>query len=360
MGQELELQNEEKKRKHAAWGKFGVKLIENEVVLSGKMTKVESFMLTDPKKETVIQDEANLKEAKAQAAELKEMRLQVTSPLEKVKSRLMEHEKRAADLIKDYTNKIIVVKRVIESERAAAGAKEEEKKDLVSKIKLSYIEYDSEFKRYINELVLDEYIKMLEADVKFEDYDALVSEIKVEGMKHSPFFLKQNFKRKYLSEDEYKAIYRENMIKAPDHIAEFASGIMEKKAGYRSELANKAKAMELLADKAKKDENERKAKEETAKLGLKIQAAAAVDATPKNEVKELKLGFEVDMEDNYDSALKLFACFSANLKMVLPELRVKKFLDLKPNQIAKVLSKLKSKDNSLEFSGIVFKATDKL
>jgi len=76
--------------------------------------------------------------------------------------------------------------------------------------------------------------------------------------------------------------------------------------------------------------------------------------------KQVKEVYIVDMEEDLKNAMTLYACLSANLDLILPKLRVKKWFDLKPNQIATVLGKLKSENNSLEFEGITFKKEFKL
>lgn len=359
---ELQAKDDLVKKRTLAWGKFGGNLTSKEDALGAGSLDIESGLENNPPTlDNIPAAEATLKVAKKALQELKAVRLEVTNPLDKVKERLISHEKGTAEKIKAYENAIISKKREKQNLQAAANGKKEEERDLIAKIKSSYIDYFLHVKNTVSNKVNEVYLGMLEAGVKYEDFDSHVHEVKLEKIKHAPFFQRQNYAPKYLSDAEWKEIYKANMQKPADVIALFAEGIMNKKAGYRSELANKAKAKELLEAQKKKDGEAAKAKAEQEKLALKIDNAAAVDAVPKDKTtKALKEKFEVDMPNDHASALALYACFSANINEILQHLKVKNWLDLKPSQIAKVLGKIKSADNNFEFEGITFKSIDAL
>lgn len=350
-----------KQKRQLAWGNFGLKLVDIETDLQAKKMEIEKLLSYVPEKSTIAKTEADLKEAKRLSKELEEFRKQTTNHLDSVKARLMEPEKGIADIVKIFEAKIIDVKKIIEQENAAANAKEEEKRDLATKVKASYIEYLAECLRITNETIHNVYSEMLTQKVPVDEFDDFIknsSDIQIPDYK--PFFARQNYVQKHLSDGEKANIYTANKAILPNYRQMFIDEMLAKKAGYRSELANVEAAKSLLEKEKKEAEKKAVQEKEMAQLNLKIENATAVDALPKPEIKELKKAFEIDMPNDYKTVLSLFAAFSANIDICLPELKVNKWMALTPAQVGNVLAKLKTKNNSLEFSGINFKAIDKL
>lgn len=361
MSQEITTIQIEKKEKSKAWGQFGLALPDFENDLANAKLEIEKVLSLVPAKGNIKELEPNLKNAKILSKSLEEKRKGITVHLDNVKERLMVPEKAVQDQLKAYELQIIAVKKVIESENAALTAVDDEKKDLITKIKASYIEYFAECLRIVNDLIHSTYSNMLSTKVPFEDFDAEIKKASIFYLPdYKPFFARQNYKKQHLNDSQISLIYTDNKGDMPNYTKLFVDEMNAKKIGYKSELAN-VEAAKAIMDKEKKEaEKKALAEKESQQLNLKIENATAFDAVPKSDVKDLKKVFELDMPNDHTTVLALFGAFAANLDICLPELKVNKWMALTPDQVGKVLAKLKSRNNSLTFSGINFKATDKL
>lgn len=356
--------------KQRAWGNFGVALVNAETNLSLEKSKiVNTLKKLEVSKDNLKEAENLLKLAKSDLKSLIENRKKLTDPIDGVKSRLMENEK-ATDLeIKNYEQSIIGVKKIIQEEIRKKEAKGDEKKLYISKLNQAYIELNDYLQSVVNKKTMDLYLSILNDEVPFDEYDTAVmgKMLEIKANSNLPtlkaYFEKQNFVNAHHTREELMAIYEENKQNAHsviDVYAQIETNLKNKKVGYRSELANKEEAKKMALKEQIEADKKRLAEKQNAELEAKIQQAAAEDAKPKSDVKDLKLVYEVEMENTPQTALQLFATFSANYDLVLSKLKVNQWMAFTPKQIASVLGRLKTENNSLEFTGITFKEVDKL
>lgn len=353
--------NEIQLAKQKAWGNFGLALSDKEEKLALNALEIGKKISIEPSQGNINQCVIDLAEAKRLLNALIEERKETTNRLDKVKSRLMDHEKIGGENLAAYEKKIISIKQEIEIKNQKIRAIEEEKIELAQKVKQSYIDFISDCNKLVDELVLETYLEMLNSNLPIEDFDLAVKTASAFSIPdYKSYFAKQNFKQVHISDVEKALIYTNNKSVLPDFTAEFIEKMNLKKVGYKSELANVEASKALMEKERKEAEKARNEANEMAKLAVKIETSEALQAEPKAEVKLLKKTFVLDMPDSHETALVLFAQFSANINKILPELKVTKWLSFTPAQIGNVLAKLKSKDNSIEFSGITFKSVDKL
>jgi len=354
-----------KQQKQTVWGKFGIALVDAENDLQTKKMVILNG-LPEPKKEGLKESEAHLKNAKSLEKELVNERKKITDPLDNVKSRLMEVEKSVSLQIKEYEHKIIKIKSEIEAEEKQKNAKSEEIKTFISKLNSAYIDLEDWMLKFANKHTNEIYFKILDADIPYDDFD-LNCEIAITQLTENNVlptikeaFAKQNYKPLLITMDEIKNLSIENKKEVTNPYLLISENLKSKKIGYKSELANKEMAKELAMKEQKEAEKKREEEKQRAELEAKIEQATEMQLTEKSDIKALKKCYEVEMPDTYQTALQLFATFSSNLDLVLPKLKVNKWFAFTPQQIANVLGRLKTENNSLEFSGITFKEVSKL
>lgn len=342
------------------WSNFAVALNEaernlslGESELSNKLTKIT------PSKENVKDCENLYEESKKDLKSLIEIRKSKTDPLDNLKARLMQFEKNAKANIDEFGGKLLEVKKELEKERQKEQFKADEIAEFIRRIEEAAIEYREICEKKVHQKVYTDYNSLLENDVDFIEYDKKVQEMSdVQIPLFADIQRKHKMNRQYLSDGEAGTIYTNNKPEFPDYRKMYIDLMMEKKSGYRSELANKEEAKKRMYEERKKAEQERERIIEMEKLEAKMNQSSTPEVSA--DYKATKKVYEVDMEESPENALKLYACFSANFDLALQNLNVKKWFSLTPNQIAKALGKAKSKNNSLEFQGITFKIVDKL
>lgn len=353
-------------RKELAWGKYGKKLVEAEKSLQEDRMVLKKHLAEKPTKNNITDCQNLLNSSKSKLKTIIDIRKKYTNPIDDVKARLMEVEKDCKNMLLEYENSIISVKREIEVEKKKATAKVDEQQDYVYKLKQACIDLNDKIYQLINKYTQDSYFDMLDKKVAYDQFDnyvkatinGLKETLKLPSLKEA--FANQNFSAKYNSKEELSEITHKGMIDKVNFFVELENNLLEKKAGYKSELANSEKAKEIAEKEAKEAEKKRLEQKQNAELESKISKAQDGQMVEDDGYKKLKKAYEVDMPNTHETALQLFACFSSCLDLVLPKLKVTKWMDFKPSQIAKVLGKLKSSDNSLEFTGINFKEIEKL
>lgn len=360
MEKQIQLQEQKKQ----AWGNYGAKLVTVEADLQVKKMVVLKTLI-EPTKENVKNSEEILKSAKYSLKDIFAERKKMTDPIDAVKSRLMDVEKSVEAEIKVYETKIISVKKEIEAIEKEKNAESEERKDFLAKLNQAYIELEDEIQKFVSEITNIVYLFLLNNDVPYDDYDHTIKDklsdkdtVKTPTIKE--VFAKQNYKNVKLTQLQTSELFLQNQKEVTNPFDAILDNLAKKKIGYKSELANKEMAKELLLKQQKEADKKRLEEKQHAELSAKIEQATTEQLQPKSDVKELKKTYQVEMPDTHQTALQLFATFSSNLDLVLPRLKVNKWFAFTPLQIANVLGRLKTENNSLQFSGIEFKEVDKL
>lgn len=368
--------NKEKKEKTPAeialketgkkWKNTGLTVVKCELHLSGEHQKLQgslpSIVVT---KENIVITELTLAEAKKTVKAMGEARLGLTRSMDDVKKRLMQPEKDCVVLIDDLSAKLLTVKKAVKVEQDALILKTEQRTGLKLSMKTAYDKMNTERQRIIDDELTNSYAVMLEARTPLENYDDL-AKASVSSLvfpSYKDHLKKERTDTSALSDEEVLEVKKENIQEVPDYSAKLAQKFIDKKVTYQAELNNVVEALkqnELAAVEArKKREHEAVGK----KLSNDIEAVAANQSETVPAVatgKKLKVTYEIDMEENVETCLLIWACFSANLEECLKHLKVNKWFSLTSKQLGTVLGKLKSNDNEFSFTGIVFKAVEKL
>ena len=348
------------------WKQTGQGVLKCELWLSGQQKLItDNLPSIEVTKENIILTEETLAEAKRSVKAMAEKRLAFTRVLDDVKARMSQPEKDCALIIKELEGKLLTVKKAVKKENDALVLKVEQKTALKLAMKTAYDKLNSERQRIIDDELTNTYAVMLEARTPLENYDTIakssVDSLKFPSLRQ--FILNERPDVSALSDEEKKAVKTENIQEIPNYSEKLAQKFIDKKVTYQAELNNVEEALrqnQLAAKEAqKKREHDATGKE----LSNKIEAVAAnqTESVPAVATgKKLKVTYEIDMEENVETCLLLWACFSANLEECLKHLKVSKWFSLTPKQLGTVLGKLKSADNEFGFTGIVFKAVEKL
>jgi len=348
-----------------AWQKFGEALVGYETKLLSLKMELDHKIATLPTKDNVKESEQLLKESKELLRTILAERKSITDKLEPVKTRLMQPEKDSKDAIINYENAIKEVKAIREKEEREANAVIEEKKEMIAKIKQAIVELEYHMESEVNKFVYRSYSQMLNDEVAFENFDDAIESLEPISFKDiNVFFKEQNFKLSKVDKKEAAKIWKEQTAEIEQLSVKYQAKAIEllkdKKVAYRSEIANVKIAKEQLEKDRKEAEKKAKEEKQAKELESKLNASKSEELKPKSDIKALKYGYEVDMEENVENSLQIWACFSANLDILLPVMNISKWDNCGSGSIKKALSKLKTNDNSLTFSGITFKQTTKL
>tara|TARA_R110000796_G_scaffold60642_9_gene140309 strand:- start:2811 stop:3914 length:1104 start_codon:yes stop_codon:yes gene_type:complete len=348
------------------WKNTGLTVVKCELWLSKQQKEITdnlpSIVVT---KENIVLTEETLAEARKSVNAMKEGRSALTRAMDDVKRDLMQPEKDCALIIDELSSKLLTVKKAVKKENDALALKVEQKTALKLAIKTTYDKLNSERQRIIDDELTNTYAVMLEARTPLENYDSIakssVDSLEFPSLKD--FFLKERTDISALSEEEKKAVQVENIQEIPNYSEKLAQKFIDKKVTYQAELNNVEEALKQNQLAAKEAQKKREHDATGKELSNKIEAVAAnqTESVPAVATgKKLKVTYEIDMEENVETCLLLWACFSANLEECLKHLKVSKWFSLTPKQLGTVLGKLKSSDNEFGFTGIVFKAVEKL
>lgn len=354
------MENMQLEKKVETWADFAVELYHTELEILSKLDELKVMADLPVTVETVEECDVRFMQLKQSIREVKELRLSKTNPLDKLKARLMQPEKEAADIQKQFELKLLEVKKAIAKERERLEDIKMQKHLYAGHVREAYADLLAFCVRFVDELASNTYSGFLKSALPFEEFDNQVKKAALFGVP-SPkewFEKRQQPNTPDLDNHQKALIYTDNKLDLPNYTAIFVEKMNVYKAGYKAELNNIEEAQKRL--EAEKVEAEKKAQALKAAEALKAKFEAVPEIKEADKVKAVKQIYVVDMEENLQSAMILYATLSANQDLILPKLRVKKWFDLKPNQIATVLGKLKSENNSLEFDGITFKIDYKL
>ena len=99
------------------WSNFAMALYEMELEAYSKLDEVKEACNFPVSSENIEEAEKTLKVIKSTIAEIKDMRLSKTTPLDNLKQRLMTPEKDAAEQLKYFESNLLEVKKEIAEAR---------------------------------------------------------------------------------------------------------------------------------------------------------------------------------------------------------------------------------------------------
>lgn len=373
MNQELSNQQKEvESKKRNAWGNMGVAIHQNEMQIQARSQQIIKTLEAKPTEISQVPEaEEKLKVAKSMVNQLVVDRKKITTPLDEVISRLMEPEKTATQIVKEFEAAIIPIKKAEEARGKLETDKQNERTQLIEKCKMLVIESDSKLKTKINDLISTAYEFALTRQNKDKTVGVPINDVNdyvnlcIEAGKKKLLEIAAEtikFKPLFISEEEAEQIVNmpEHCTITEDYFQAFEKAMKERFSDYEVAFQNKKDALELSA-KEKAEAEALIAKEKMNEtISASMSAAAATPSIVKTETKALKKSFEIDMPETFESAMLIMAAFIANKEKAIQKTTVKKWFSFNAESAGKALAKFKSEDNSLSFSGINFKEVDKL
>lgn len=343
------------------WSNFAMALYEMELEAYSKLDEVKEACNFPVSTENIEEAEKTLKVIKSTIAEIKDMRLSKTTPLDNLKQRLMTPEKDAAEQLKYFESNLLEVKKEIAEAQRKLELVENQKREYAEFVKSFYIDFirknEADLRNGASRLYSDMLDKKVDTKKFDEEVNGCANTFNIPSIKEA-FEKAVAPSTPDLTKQDKALIYTKNKMELPNYTKMFIEKMNVYKAGYAAELNNIEESKKRLEEEKKAAEKRAAELKAAQELEAKLSSVPTIKEPAKG--KQVKEVYVVDMEEDLKNAMTLYACLSANLDLILPKLRVKKWFDLKPNQIATVLGKLKSENNSLEFEGITFTKEYKL
>lgn len=347
--------------KFTAWGKMGLAVGTRELSLQAEQQAIAKTLLTP----TVIADvpaaEEVLKTAKFKLNGLVEKRKEITSKLDAVSTRMMEPEKALQLAITASSNAIIKVKQDDRTAQQQAAGKNAERIALRELVATYTAARHAMMLTAHTDLISNAYTHAL-ANVPPEELQTYLPKVSARVTEKSCTIPSPETLAILLTPEEVAAELLECFTpQAPQiYIDDFALKLKEKFSDYEIAWANKSVALtqhvaEVTETKAAIEEDKGAAVVE-AKLGA--ISTPTVVTTPG--VKDLKQVYEVDMQDDFPSAIKVLSACVAHAAKVEATTRTTKWDSFNVGAIKRALAKIKSDDNNFKPAGISWKVVDKL
>lgn len=350
------------KRKEA-WGKLAESVYTTDLRLQAMSQKAISSLVYPKTIQDIPAAEDQLKSLSATENKVIEERKAITNVFRDVADTMMKSEKSFTEPKKKYTDAIISLKKLKEAEDRKTENINNEKRLIREQVIKHCADLDARIKTYMNELISKAFVFALKQSIPIAFIGEKIKEWSDGGIQKVLEFKCEPFNRTaiYISKEESEVIVREShTINLIDYANQYDFLLRDKFKDY--EVAFKNKEAAIQKNEADRLEAEKAIAGEklNTEISASIEANIVLDATPTIDTKALKKSYEVDMPETVDNALMLFSAFAANKEKCMAELRVNKWFSFNASQIAGALSKIKSKDNLFQPSGINFKEVAKL
>jgi len=347
--------------KKALWAQMGEAVYKTELQLQIEAQQALNNIALPVKIEEVPEAETMLKNIKAAQKTIEGKRKAVTTRFDEVSARLMQPEKSFTDPIKQLSDAIIKVKKEHEANQAKLKNIADEKTRAREYFLNKKIEIESALANKVNDFVSRCYEKALKDDITMEGLEAYKQDSISRVTINSFAYGLPVFNPAYCAKEDIEAIFQECFVINKSHyVSEFAAQLEEKFSDYEVALGNKADALALSQKQEKEKKDTIASAANNQAMAVKLEASATVVNAEPVFTKALKKSYEVDMDENVESVLKIMSAFSANINLCLPKLKVTKWFAFTPAQAANVLAKVKCDDNNFAPAGITFKEVDKL
>lgn len=353
--------------KGIGWKQFGIRLAATERVLQLRYSKITSNIKHPEKIEDIPAAEKLLSVLKSGQKELQQTRLSLTVKMDEVKERLMISEKSIQPAIDELTKAIISIKSADAKAKQAIQAKIEEEKRIKEQIRTYKANIEAGFKQKINETVTKAHTEALEQKINPDKIKFFIAE--VYGKLNVSNFGIQNpvlsFHINTPGDVErwmHEALVSDPEKKTPiDWVKDFHNEIDLKFSAYDVDYANAEAAIEQSKRQSQEKLKEITAEQQNEVVAAKIESSAQSLIPTINYGKALKENYEIDMPDTWETNFKVAAAFHANFSKIQGELgRITKPGAFTYNQMKNYLGKLKTNDNSFDFTGLVWRVIEKL
>lgn len=347
--------------KQGPWGTLGVKIAIEDFRLQSRAQNALATLITPTKIEDVAKAEAILKTVKAAGVAIKNDRLAITKPVDNRMSELMLPEKSFEEPCKKVEAAIIALKKADQARQLLENQKLDALKNCREWLTTTRNNTDAAFKNKILAKVGVVYEHALgkgEVDLEMlKDYlEFAIS--RLSPLDYEALFPLNTFQ--LVPAEQFQAMCQELLIFDFNiYKADYTNQLNLKFSDYAVALGNKAQAVA----NSKKEAEEKQAAIESQKANSNVAAkleTIAITPVVLGTNKALKQSYAIDMEENIQSVIAIMTAFTAHLDLCLPELNVNKWFSFTPAQAGTALAKIKTKDNSFNPAGIIFKTVDKL
>lgn len=353
-------------KKKTAWSNFGLALHQKETEWQLKASAALNRLKVPVNLEEVPECEKILAEVKREFKEIADDRLKLTSRLDEVKKRCIAPEQLGGPAYAPVEKAIISLKSEHERRQREQQQKEQAKQNLILQLKNSVAEQLAGFRKMMVDELNQIYKMAFAQDVKPADISKWMFTYKTRFNENhfqpTPADVAVTMST-LLSLNDFNEAKREHyIIDQSALVTEWQNALTEKFSDYEVAYNNREAAIE----RADQETIQATHQIETNKVNEQIAASVEAVSTPLTmevvvPVKELKRSFEVEMQENWDSAAVVVAAFWANFAKIRPMLgRVSKPSAFNIGQMANYLGKLKTEDNAFTASGISFKEIEKL
>lgn len=347
--------------KFNAWGKMGLAVGARELALQAEQQLIASTLLTPSVIADVPAAEEALKTAKFKLNGLVEKRKEITGRLDSVVARLMEPEKALTTAIANNSATIIKVKQDDRTTQQQAAGKNAERialRELI--VTYTATRHALLLKNHV-ELISNAYLHAL-ANVPPEGLETYLPKVIARVTEKSCVIPAPTVTPVLLTPEEVAAELAECFIpQLPTYYIEaFALSLKEKFSDYAIAWANKATAMTQHTAQVAETVATISEDQGAAVVEARLDAISTPVLTTTPGVRDLKQVYEVDMSDDFDSAIKVLSACVAHAAKVRECTRTTKWDSFGVLTIKRALAKIKSDDNDFNPAGIGWKVVDKL
>lgn len=347
--------------KFNAWGKMGLAVSVRELAIQVEGQQIAASLLTPTDILQVPAAEEALKTAKFKSNGLVEKRKEITGKLDAVVTRMMGPEKSLAQAIEASAAAIIKVKQDDRATQQGNAAKTQETATLREFVTIYVAQRNASFQIGMQELISAAYKFALE-NIPPEGLETYLPKVAARAMVEKYTMPAPTVQSKLLTAEEVAAILGEVFTPRPAtaYVDDFSLYLKEKFSDYNIAWENKATALAQDTQEAAAVVASINEEAQSSVVEAKLDAISTPIVTTTPGVKELKQVYEVDMPDDFESAIRIMTACVANAGKVRECTRTTKWDAFGVLAIKRALAKIKSDDNEFAPGGIVFKIVDKL
>jgi len=347
--------------KFNAWGKMGLAVGARELALQAEQQQIAATLLTPAVIADVPAAEEALKTAKFKLNGLVEKRKEITSKLDTVVGRLMEPEKALQTAITANTNAIVAVKAADRTTQQQAAGKNAERIALRELIRTYTATRHALLLKNHVELISNAYIHAL-ANVPPEGLETYLPKVSARVTEASCTIPEPDVTPVLLRAEDIEAEMGAFFIPQPPqyYIDAFALALKEKFSDYEIAWANKATALTQHGTQVTETKAAITEDAQASVVEAKLDAISTPTVVTTPGVRDLKQVYEVDMPDDFESAIKVLSACVAHAAKVKDCTRTTKWDSFGVLTIKRALAKIKSDDNNFNPAGIGWKVVDKL
>lgn len=343
-----------------AWGGFGMVVQKAEISLQVQAQALIKRLSVAVTKETIAAAEKELKEVKAELDKLKEDRLGITRKFDPPIARLSAPEKSLLEPLQKFTQKIIDAKREKEADDKLTQQKAYELKQVREKTILYVADMHAGLLLAQNDLIAKAYSHALD-NVPPDALEPFLVKVRARATTENYTTPKPVFFAIHSLQSDVDTAVADAFAPEPpqSYVDSFYADLADRFKDYKLAWQNKEQARAIASSESTANTKAIEQEKQSTAVVARLEALAAPLA-PVQETKALKKTWTLDLEETQSNALLIASAFMANLDVCLPKLTVKKWFNLSVSSMAGALEKLRNDDDQFDFTGLNWKAEEKL